>query len=151
MDKSIKGVLSGSSNLINLTQSAVARQNREPYIIQGPTTDLNTTTDFFQHKAHPAWVKHGGQTTKNSRLLNRATSASVRTGINTANLHVRKQLTNTNFIGVSKPELAVEGTNATESTNHNSGGSQTKTTEGYGKPPRDSLTKHNNRPQTSGG
>jgi hypothetical protein len=30
MDKSIKGVLSGSTNLVNLTQSAVARQNREP-------------------------------------------------------------------------------------------------------------------------
>jgi len=33
MDKSIKGVLNGSSNIISLTQSAVARQNREAHII----------------------------------------------------------------------------------------------------------------------
>ena len=36
-DKSLNAVLSGK-NLFNLTQSAVARQNRENYIIQGPFT-----------------------------------------------------------------------------------------------------------------
>jgi hypothetical protein len=103
----------------------VARQNREPYIIQGPTSDLTTpTTGFFSRKdGHPAWVKNGGQTTKNSRLLSRATSASVRTGIQTGNIQVRKQLTNNHNLILSKPELVIEGTNATESTNHNSGGS----------------------------
>jgi hypothetical protein len=41
-------------------------------------------------------------------------------------LQVRKTYSNNfqnNFIGHSKPDLAIEGTNATESTNHNSGGS----------------------------
>jgi hypothetical protein len=80
IDKSIKGVLNGSSNLINLTQSAAARQGREANIISGPSPDINTTTDFYAHKTN-AWTKNGGSTTKNSRLLNRATSASVRTGI----------------------------------------------------------------------
>lgn len=35
-DKSLKAVLSGK-NLFNLTQSAAARQNRESYIITGPS------------------------------------------------------------------------------------------------------------------
>lgn len=153
IDKSIKGVLSGGngSNLINLTQSAAARQGREAHIITGPSPDINTSSDFYAHKAN-AWTKNGGSTTKNSRLLNRATSASVRTGIQNTNtnLQVRKNLTNNNFIGASKPELVIEGTTATESTNHNSGGSQNKTNEGFPKPPRDSINKHNQRPQTSG-
>jgi len=44
-DNSLKGVLSGK-NLFNLTQSAVARQHRENYIIQGPSTEQNKSAEI---------------------------------------------------------------------------------------------------------
>jgi hypothetical protein len=68
----LKGVLSGASNL---PQSAAAR---DAYVIKAPQ---DVITDFYNHNAQ-AWTKNEvAQTTKNSKLINRATSASVRTGI----------------------------------------------------------------------
>ena len=95
IDKSFKGAQS-KDNLHNLTASAAARQGRESFIISGPSQsselykNTSSNQEFYNQKmamgitnisskAHPAWVKTDkpGQT-KTSRLLNRATSASVR-------------------------------------------------------------------------
>jgi hypothetical protein len=64
MDENMKGVLSGK-NLLNLTQSAVARHGREQYIISGPQS-INASESFTQ-----AIINADGEAAmKSSQVLN---------------------------------------------------------------------------------
>ena len=106
MDKTLKNVLSKAGGTLNLSSSVGHPELFNPKSTVTSNHDYGSMRDFSQeilHKktamamtrssknnlnVHPAWIKTDNTSQKQSRLLSRATSASVR------NQHMAKSFKN---------------------------------------------------------